>query len=126
MIRGGTYEIEITIKDEELGTPINLTGVTGILVGLYGDGKRLFGKWSFVDKTAEGYGSVTVVNAAQGKISVALQSVDSLKALEKDAKLEVKVAMPNAMFQNSTQISIDTDVAVSKIERSIFEGISPL
>lgn len=126
MIRGGTYEIEITIKDEELGTPINLTGVTGILVGLYGDGKRLFGKWSFVDKTADGYGNVTVINAAQGKISVALQSVDSLKALEKDAKLEVKVAMPNAMFQNSTQISIDTDVAVSKIERSIFEGISPL
>lgn len=126
MIRGATYEIEVVIKDETTGTPINLTGVIGILVALYGEGKKVFARWSYIDKSAEGYGFVNIVNAAQGKISVALEATDSLKALEKMAKLEIKVAFSNNLFEDNLQISIDTDIDIEKIERSIFEGISPV
>jgi hypothetical protein len=126
MIRGATYEIEVTITDTDTGTPIDLTGATGLLVGLYGEGRRLFGKWSLVDKSAEGYGDVTITNAVGGVISVALEATDSLKAIEKMAKLEVLVTFNNPMFTNSTQISIDTDIEIEKVERSIFEGVSAL
>lgn len=126
MIRGATYEIEIQVKDTDTGAPIDLTSVTGILVGLYGDGRRLFGKWSYVDKTAEGFGFATVTNALQGIITVALQADDSLKAIEKTCKLEVLVTFPNPLFNGNTQISIDTDITLEKVERSIFEGISAL
>lgn len=126
MIRGGTYTIEVDITNEDTGLPLDLTGVEGILVGLYGDGRRLFGKWSYVDKTAEGYGLVTVVNAAQGKISVALERAQSLKALEKLAKLEIMVALPNPAFDGGTQYSIDTEINLEAVERSIFEGDSPV
>lgn len=124
MIRGATYEIEVTITDTDTGTPIDLTDATGLLVGLYGEGRRLFGKWSLVDKSAEGYGDVTITNAVGGVISVALEATDSLKAIEKMAKLEVLVTFNNPMFTNSTQISIDTDIEIEKVERSIFEGVS--
>lgn len=124
MIRGATYEIEITVTDTDTGNPIDLTGATGLLVGLYGEGRRLFGKWSLVDKSAEGYGDVTITNALGGVISVALEATDSLKAIEKMAKLEVLVTFNNPMFENSTQISIDTDIEIEKVERSIFEGVS--
>ena len=126
MIRGATYEIEVVIKDETTGAPINLTGVVGILVALYGEGKKVFARWSYIDKSAEGYGFVNIVNAAQGKISVALEATDSLKALEKMAKLEIKVAFYNNLFEGNLQFSIDTDIDIEKVERSIFEGISPL
>lgn len=125
MIRGATYEIELTITEETTGDPFNLTGCVGLLVGLYGDGKRLFGKWSYVDKSAEGYGLLTITDAPNGKVSVAVESTDTLKALEKMAKLEVVVAMPNVLFQNNVQISIDTEIELEKVERSIFEGIDP-
>lgn len=126
MIRGATYEIEVTIKDNATGSPLDLTGVVGILVGLYGDGRRLFGKWSLVDKTSEGYGAVSVVDYFNGKISVALESADTLKALEKMAKLEVMIVMPNPLFEGNVQVSIDTEIQLEKVERSIFEGVSAL
>lgn len=126
MIRGATYEIEVTIKDNATGSPLDLTGVVGILVGLYGDGRRLFGKWSLVDKTSEGYGVVSVVDYFNGKISVALESADTLKALEKMAKLEVMIVMPNPLFEGNVQVSIDTEIQLEKVERSIFEGVSAL
>lgn len=124
MIRGATYEIEITVTDTDTGNPIDLTNATGLLVGLYGEGRRLFGKWSLVDKSAEGYGDVTITNAVGGVVSVALEATDSLKAIEKMAKLEVLVTFNNPIFENSTQISIDTDIEIEKVERSIFEGVS--
>jgi hypothetical protein len=126
MIRGGTYEIEIQVKDTDTGNPIDLTSATGILVGLYGEGRRLFGKWSYVDKSAEGFGDVTITNAVNGIVSVALQSVDSLNAIEKICKLEVMVTFNNPMFTDNVQISIDTDIIIEKVERSIFEGVSAL
>jgi len=126
MIRGATYEIEVTIKDNATGSPLDLTGVVGILVGLYGDGRRLFGKWSLVDKTSEGYGAVSVVDYFNGKISVALESADTLKALEKMAKLEVMIVMSNPLFEGNVQVSIDTEIQLEKVERSIFEGVSAL
>lgn len=126
MIRGGTYEIEIQVKDTDTGNPIDLTSATGILVGLYGEGRRLFGKWSYVDKSAEGFGDVTITNAINGIISVALQSEDSLNAIEKICKLEVMVTFNNPMFTDNVQISIDTDIIIEKVERSIFEGVSAL
>jgi vacuolar-type H+-ATPase subunit F/Vma7 len=124
MIRGATYEIEVVITNSDTNAPLDLTGVEGILVGLYGDGRRLFGKWSYVDKTAEGYGLVTVVDAAAGKISVALERADTQQALEKVAKLEVVVALPNPMFDGGTQYSIDTEISLEQVRRSVFEGIS--
>lgn len=126
MIRGATYEIEVTITDTDTGTPIDLTNATGLLIGLYGEGRRLFGKWSLVDKSAEGYGDVTITNAVGGVVSVALEANDSLKAIEKMAKLEVLVTFANPMFANSVQVSIDTDIEIEKVERSIFEGVSAL
>jgi hypothetical protein len=126
MIRGGTYEIEIQIKDTNTGSPIDLTNVTGILVGLYGEGRRLFGKWSYVDKSTLGFGDVTITNAINGIISVALQSTDSLNAIEKICKLEVLVTFNNPMFDDNLQISIDTDIILEKVERSIFEGVSAI
>jgi hypothetical protein len=126
MIRGGTYEIEIQIKDTNTGNPIDLTNVTGILVGLYGEGRRLFGKWSYVDKSTLGFGDVTITNAINGIISVALQSTDSLNAIEKICKLEVLVTFNNPMFDDNLQISIDTDIILEKVERSIFEGVSAI
>lgn len=126
MIRGGTYEIEIQVKDTDTGNPIDLTSATGILVGLYGEGRRLFGKWSYVDKSALGFGDVTITNAVNGILSVALQSEDSLNAIEKICKLEVMVTFNNPMFTDNVQISIDTDIIIEKVERSIFEGVSAL
>lgn len=126
MIRGATYEIEIQVTDTDTGNPIDLTSATGILVGLYGDGRRLFGKWSYVDKSAEGYGDVTITNALQGIITVALQAQDSLKAIEKICKLEVLVTFNNPLFTDNVQISIDTEIVIEKVERSIFEGVSAL
>lgn len=125
MIRGATYEIETIIYDDT-GAKVNLTGVSGILVGLYGEGRKMIGKWSYVDKSIDGYGDVTIVDAPNGKISVALEADDTIKALDKMAKLEVKVAFPNAMFDGGQQISIDTEIEIEKVERSIFEGVSPL
>lgn len=124
MIRGATYKIEVTVRNLDTGDPLNLTGVEGILVGCYGEGRRLFGKWSYVDKTAEGFGPVTVVDAAAGKISVLLERTQSLKALEKAAKLEILIALPNPEFEGGTQYSIDTEINLEPVERSIFEGES--
>jgi hypothetical protein len=101
MIRGGTYEIEIVIKEEPTGDPIDLTLAEGILVALYGDGSRIFGKWSLVDKSSEGYGEVFITDAINGKISVYLEATESLNALEKMAKMEVKVALPDPNFQDN-------------------------
>jgi hypothetical protein len=125
MIRGATYEIEIIIYNDA-GTVVNLTGVSGILVGLYGEGRKMIGKWSYVDKSAEGYGDVTVVDAPNGKIRVLVEADDTIKSLDKMAKLEVKVAFPNILFDGGQQISIDTEIEIEKVERSIFEGASPL
>lgn len=126
MIRGATYEIEITIKETDTGNVIDLTNATGILVGIYGDGRRLFGKWSLVDKSAEGFGDVIITNAVGGIITVSLEATSTLNALEKMAKLEVLVTFNNPAFENNTQISIDTEIQLEKVERSIFEGITAL
>lgn len=126
MIRGATYELEVTITDNDTGAAIDLTNAEGILVALYGEGNRIFGKWSLVDKSAEGYGVVTITNAVAGIITMYLQGDDSLNAIEKMAKLEIKVALPNANFDDNIQISIDTNIAIEKVERSVFEGISPV
>lgn len=126
MIRGATYEIEVTITDNDTGAAIDLTNAEGILVALYGEGNRIFGKWSLVDKSAEGYGVVTITNAVAGIISVNLESSDSLNAIEKMAKMEIKIALPNNNFEDDIQISIDTNIIIEKVERSIFEGISPV
>jgi len=57
MVRGATYEIEVSIKDDT-GTAIDLTNVEGILVGAYNEGKRVFARWSLVAKT--GYDEVVM------------------------------------------------------------------
>ena len=123
MVRGATYEIEIAITDDT-GVAIDLTSVNGILVGAYNDNKRVFAQWSLVPKT--GFGDVVVTDAINGLISVALQSDESVKSLEKDCKLEIVVSFTNALFDNDLQISIDTDIKLEVIERSIFEGISTI
>jgi hypothetical protein len=126
MIRGGTYEIEVVIKEEPTGDPIDLTLAEGILVALYGDGSRIFGKWSLVDKSSEGYGEVFITDAINGKISVYLEATESLNALEKMAKMEVKVALPDPNFQDNLQINIATNLELERVERSIFESVSPV
>ena len=123
MIRGATYELEITINSEDTGLPLDLSTANGILVGLYGDGKKIFGKWSFITKP--GFGVVTVVNAVGGVISVPVEATDTMKALLKMSKVEVVVSMPNGMFEDNLQISIDTNIEIEVVEGSIFEGISP-
>lgn len=126
MIRGGTYEIEVVIKEEPTGDPVDLTLAEGILVALYGDGSRIFGKWSLVDKSSEGFGEVFITDAINGKISVYLEATESLNALEKMAKMEVKVALPDPNFQDNLQINIATNLELERVERSIFESISPV
>lgn len=127
MIRGATYELEITISNSDTGTPVNLTGVIGILVGLYGEGKRLFAKYSYIDKTAEGYGIVNVVQPPTlGKITVAIEASETLQALEKKAKAEVVLVMPNNLFEGNMQVSIDTEIEIERVERSIFEGVDAI
>ena len=124
MIRGATYEIEVTITNEDTGLALDLTSASGILVGLYGEGKKIFGKWSLVAKA--GFGDVIITDAINGIISVFLEATDSMKALEKMAKLEVVVALPNPDFIGSLQVSIDTNIEIELVERSIFEGESAI
>lgn len=125
MVRGATYEIEITITKQDDGTALDLTDATGILVGLYGEGKRIFGKWSLVDKSAEGFGAVEITNAVGGIIKVFVEATDTMKALLKVAKLEVLLSLTNTDFADNLQISIDTNIEIEKVEPSIFEGVSP-
>lgn len=122
MVRGATYEIEVSIKDDT-GTAIDLTNVEGILVGAYNEGKRVFARWSLVAKT--GYDEVVITDAVDGIITVALQTSESLKSLEKNSRLEVVVSFPNPLFDGNTQISIDTNIELELVESSIFEGITP-
>jgi len=126
MIRGATYEIEVTVKNPDTGAPIDLTSATGLLVGCYGEGKRLFGKWSLVDKSSEGYGAVNITDPINGIFSVVLEEANTLVALEKVARLEVLVTFNNPMFANNLQISIDTNIILENVERSIFEGVSAI
>jgi hypothetical protein len=126
MIRGATYQIEITINSDDTGLPVNLSSVQGILVALYGDGGRIYGKWSLVDKSAEGFGDVTIENAANGVISVPVEVDYTKKSLLKMSKLEVKLAFNNPDFEDGLQVSIDTDIDIEEIESSVFEGISPI
>lgn len=122
MVRGGTYEIEVSIKNDA-GAALDLTTADGILVGAYNDGKRVFAKWSLVTKA--GYGDVVITNAVGGIIKVALQTNESIRAIEKNSRLEVVVSFPNALFDNNTQVSIDTNIELELIESSIFEGVIP-
>jgi len=124
MIKGATYDIEVTISDLDTGLPIDLTDVTGILVGLYGDGKRLFGKWSLNLK--DGYDDVTITDAVNGVIEVSLSSNESINALEKMAKMEVLITFLNPNYNDETQINIATDIELEVVKRSIFEGITAL
>ena len=124
MIKGATYDIEVTISDTDTGLPIDLTDVTGILVGLYGDGKRLFGKWSL--NTKDGYDDVTITDAVNGIIEVSLSSNESINALEKMAKMEVLITFLNPNYNDDTQINIATDIELEVVKRSIFEGITAL
>lgn len=124
MIRGATYDIEVTITDSETGSPIDLTNVTGILIGLYGDGKRLFGKWSLNAK--DGYDDVTITDAINGVVEVSLSSNESINALEKLAKMEVLITFLNPNYNDDTQINIATDIELEVVKRSIFEGITAL
>ena len=126
MIRGATYTIEIAIVNEDTGLAIDLTAVQGILVALYGDGGKIYGKWSLVDKSVDGFGDVTVDNAAGGLISVPIEVTDTLKAILKMAKLEVKLAFNNPDFENGLQINIDTNIEIEAVESSVFEGVSPI
>jgi hypothetical protein len=125
MIRGATYEIEITIKDDN-GTAVDLTSATGILVALYGNGNRIIDKWSLNDKSADGFGDVTITSAINGIISVALSVNESLQALEKMANVEVVVSFSNPLFEGNLQVCIDTDIALEEVKRSIFEGVTPI
>lgn len=124
MIKGATYVIEVTITDTDTGLPIDLTNVTGILVGLYGDGKRLFGKWSLNAK--DGYDDVTITDAVNGVIEVSLSSNESINALEKMAKMEVLITFNNPNYNDNTQINIATEIELEVVKRSIFEGITAL
>ena len=124
MIKGATYDIEVTISDTDTGLPIDLTDVTGILVGLYGDGKRLFGKWSLNIK--DGYDDVTITDAVNGVIEVSLSSNESINALEKMAKMEVLITFLNPNYNDDIQINIATDIELEVVKRSIFEGITAL
>lgn len=124
MIKGATYDIEVTISDSDTGLPIDLTDVTGILVGLYGDGKRLFGKWSLNLK--DGYDDVTITDAVNGVIEVSLSSNESINALEKMAKMEVLITFLNPNYNDDIQINIATDIELEVVKRSIFEGITAL
>jgi len=125
MIRGATYEIEITIKDEN-GTAVDLTDATGLLVALYGKGNRIIDKWSLIDKSADGFGDVVITDAVGGIVSVALSVNESLTALEKMANVEVVVSFFNPLFEGNLQVCIDTDIKLEEVKRSIFEGVSPL
>jgi hypothetical protein len=125
MIRGATYEIEITIKDDN-GTAVDLTDATGLLVALYGKGNRIIGKWSLNDKSAEGFGDVVISNAVGGIVSVALSVNESLTALEKMANVEVVVSFENPLFEGNLQVCIDTDIELEEVKRSIFEGVTPI
>lgn len=125
MIRGATYEIEITIKDEN-GDAVDLTDATGILIALYGKGNRIIDKWSLNDKSAEGFNELIVTDAINGVISVALSVNESLTALEKMANIEVVVSFFNPLFEGNLQICIDTEIELELFKRSIFEGVNPL
>jgi hypothetical protein len=124
MIRGATYEIEITVSDKDTGDPINLTNAEGILVGVYGEGKRIFGKFSLIAK--QGYGDVIVTNAVGGVLKVYLEASDTLKAIPKNSFVEIKIALPNGVYEDNVQINIATEVELESVQSSIFEGISPL
>ena len=125
LIRGGSYRITVTVKDKATGTPIDLTPALGILVGLYGDGRRIIGKWSLVDKSAEGYDAIFDYNAS-GEVTVLLNRSNSLTALEKTARLEVVVVLPDVDFVDGAQYTIATDIVLDQVERSIFEGANAL
>jgi hypothetical protein len=122
MVRGATYEIEVSIKNDA-GTALDLTTADGILVGAYNEGKRVFAKWSLVSKA--NYGPVVVSNAVGGIIKVALQTNESIRAIEKNSRLEVVVSFPNPLFDDNTQVSIDTNIELEIVESSIFEGVTP-
>jgi len=125
LIRGGSYRISVTVTNKTTGAPIDLTLALGILVGLYGDGRRVIGKWSLIDKSAEGFGPILDYTAA-GVVEVVLNRTESLTALEKTARLEVVVVLPDPDFVNGAQYSIATDIVLEQVERSIFEGTSAL
>lgn len=125
LIRGGSYRITVTVVNKATGNPIDLTPALGILVGLYGDGRRVIGKWSLIDKSAEGFGPILDYTAA-GVVEVVLNRTESLTALEKTARLEVVVVLPDPDFVDGAQYSIATDITLDQVERSIFEGTSAL
>lgn len=125
MIRGGSYEIEVTVVNEDTGTALDLTSATGILVALYNNARAVIAKWSFVDRSAEGFEPLIVSDAVAGKITLYLNSDESVTGLEKMAKLEVKVAFNNPVFDGSKQISVATEVEIEPFERSVLESFEP-
>lgn len=125
LVRGGSYRITVTVKDKATGTPIDLTPALGILVGLYGEGKRIIGKWSLIDKSAEGFGAIFDYTAS-GEVTVLLNRTESLTALEKTARLEVVVVLPDVDFVDGAQYTIATDIVLDQVERSIFENTTAI
>ena len=122
MIRGATYELEIAVKKAD-GTALDLTLATEILVGLYSDGRRVFGKYSLTNRTADGFGSLTRQAGTGGLVTVYIEADETLSALEKVAKCEVVVTFANANYENSEQICIATDITIEAVNASIFEGV---
>lgn len=122
MIRGATYELEIAVKKAD-GTALDLTLATEILVGLYTEGRRVFGKYSLTDRTADGFDSLTRQAGTGGLVTVYVNADETLDALEKVAKAEVVVTFANANYADNKQISIATDVVIEAVTGSIFEGV---
>ena len=122
MIRGATYELEVSVKEAD-GTALDLTLATEILVGIYSEGRRVFGKYSLTNRTAEGFGSLTRQAGTGGLVTVYIEASETLSALEKVAKAEFVVTFANANYEDNKQICIATDITIESVNASIFEGV---
>ena len=92
--------VEITIKDDA-GTPIDLTGIAGIVVKVFQKDKDI-DKFSLQPQT--GYRSLTIKDAVNGIIEIYLNA-DNMKVGDVDEWLfyEVKTQAVNVNFDGGTE-----------------------
>lgn len=116
--KGADITVEFILSSEDTGTPLNLALYPGITVHIYQKGaKKILRKYSRV--TTTGYTTLTVTDAAAGKIEIYIPRSITKDALTDRLLAEIKVRKADAGAESNEFHSIATDILIDLLLDSI-------
>lgn len=117
-------DAKININLTKSGVAYDISAATGLIVFIRGSNGAIINRYS--NKSITDYDILTVESAAQGQISVLLQSNETKSAPAGPIYAEVKIEFANSDYDNNTFHAVKGEFAIAEIEAGITKDVLDL